>query len=564
LAGIVESGRKEQRMNFVETNIFADRSPSALGLYDSTSSRAGSAFQRDPRVSCTAHAARLGWARALIQLVLLFTGVLASAILTFVLVASLHALVHPGLRAQSVAAPVRSPDRVNDRTVLPAKDTAASPASALPPSTPRIGSANWVPAVLGTQVNLITQHLARSTAAYLGPNSLDPNGDTQTSQAYGVYAGASITRRLAGYLDVEMIRGGGINHATGLAGITNGDVLRQGSVDLGSGPYVAKAFLKYTVPFATEASDTLQRAQDQVPTIVASRRVEVVAGKGAASDLFDVNRYANTTRQQFMNWGLFQNTAWDFAADTRGYSNGVAVSWITPAYAIRVGSFQMPTLANGNKFDPDLRRGRGDHVELTVNVPRSGTIVRTLAWVNHARMGSYQLALDRAAAARASGGADTIPDVVATDAPGRRKYGFGLNLEQPVADDGETGLFARVGWSDGANESFAFTEVDRHLSAGGQISGAHWGRAADRLAVAIVQHSIVSVHQRYLAAGGVGFLLGDGALTYGPEQVVESFYRAQIGDYVQLGPDVQLIRNPGYNRDHGLATILGFRFNLRY
>ena len=134
-------------MNFVETNIFADRSPSALGLYDSTSSKAGSAFQRNPRLSCTPHATRLGWARAPIHLVLLFTGVLASAIVTFVIVASLHALVHPGLRAQSVAAPVRSPDRVNDRTVLPAKDTAASSASALPPrrhaSGQRTGYLPW-------------------------------------------------------------------------------------------------------------------------------------------------------------------------------------------------------------------------------------------------------------------------------------------------------------------------------------------------------------------------------------------------------------------------------------
>lgn len=340
--------------------------------------------------------------------------------------------------------------------------------------------------LLGTQVNLITQHLARSTAPYLGPNSLNPRGDSQTSHAYGLYAGASVSSRLQGYLDVEMIRGEGINHATGFAGITNGDVLRQGSVDLGSGPYVAKAFLKYTIPFSHGAEDTLPRAQDQLPMLVASRRLELVAGKAAASDLFDLNRYANTTRQQFMNWGLFQNTAWDFAADTRGYSNGVAVSWITPRYAVRVGSFQMPTLANGNKFDPDLRRGRGDHVELTVNVPVSGTIVRTLAWMNHARMGSYQLALDRAASARAAGTADTIPDVVATDTPGRLKYGFGVNLEQPLADAGETGVFARAGWSDGANESFAFTEVDRHLSAGLQLSGVHWGRGADRAAVALL------------------------------------------------------------------------------
>jgi high affinity Mn2+ porin len=395
-------------------------------------------------------------------------------------------------------------------------------------------------------------------------NSLPRDGDTETSQAYGVYAGVRMGARLQGYLDVEMIRGEGINHATGFAGITNGDVLRQGTIDLGSGPYVARAYLRYTVPFASKTADTLPGVPDQLPTVVSSRRLDVFAGKLAASDLFDLNRYANTTRWQFMNWGLFQNSAWDFAADTRGYSNGVAIAWITPRYAVRVGSFQMPTFANGNRFDPDLRRARGDHVELTAIAPRTETIVRLLAFVNHARMGSYRLALDRAAAARAAGTADTIPDIVATDEPGRRKYGFGLNLEQPLADEGETGLFVRLGWSDGENESFVFTEVDRHASVGLQLSGAHWGRAGDRFAVAGLAHGLVAVHQEYLAAGGMGFLLGDGRLTYGPEQILESYYRAQVGAYVQVGPDLQLIRHPGYNCDRGVARVTSFRLNVRY
>lgn len=497
-------------MNFVESNIFFDWSPEARGQDDTTE------------------------LRGLGGIVLAMIAVLSSAVIAFLLLASLSALVRPALHAQGVAS----------------------------------GSATWVPALLGTQANVITQHLGRSAAPYLGPNSLTPDGDTQTSQAYGIYAGVLVSHRLQGYLDVEMIRGEGINHATGLAGITNGDVLRQGSVDLGSGPYVARAFLKYTVPFASDAGgtgeDTLARAQDQVPMVVSSRRLEIIAGKAAASDMFDLNRYANTTRQQFSNWGLFQNTAWDFAADTRGYSNGIAISWITPSYTVRIGSFQMPTFANGNKFDSDLRRARGDHAELTVLAPITSTVIRTMAWMNHGRMGSYQTALDRAVAARAAGTTDTIPDIVADDRPGRLKYGYGVSIEQPLADDGETGMFARAGWSDGANESFAFTEVDRHLSLGLQVSGAHWGRSADRFAIAGLQHGIVDVHQRYLAAGGVGFLLGDGTLTYGPEQVVETYYRAQLGDYLQVGPDVQLIRNPGYNRDRGTAKVFGFRFNIRY
>ncbi|GAC1657402.1 MAG: hypothetical protein NVS4B3_23880 [Gemmatimonadaceae bacterium] len=521
---------------------------------------------------------------------------IAGAMLTFVFMASAWALVHSGLRSQEVRQPAAR-DR-SQTSVAARPDSAANSAtghrlrdsiqkaarastlnaakggdsSAFPPvrATPswivRRGSAqlNWQPWLLGTQLNVISQHLGHVRTPYSGANSLMADGDTKTSHAYGVYAGVAAGERLQGYLDVEMIRGEGINKATGLAGITNGDVIRQGTVDLGVGPYVARAFLRYTVPITSTTRDTLALAQDQVPSIVSSRRIEFTAGKLAASDLFDLNRYANTTRWQFMNWGLWQNTAWDFAADTRGYTNGIAAAWITRRWAVRIGSFQMPTLANGNKFDPDLRRGHGDQAELTLSSAATGTVVRALAFVNHARMGRYQAALDRAAAARAAGTADTIPDIVADDSPGRIKYGYGLNLEQPLGDGGETGLFARLGWSDGATESFVFTEVDRHLSVGTQVSGARWRRPSDRFGLAALYHGIVPVHQRYLEAGGLGFLLGDGRLTYGPEQFIETYYRYQVTEFVQASPDLQVVRNPGYNRDRGTATIVGFRVNVRY
>lgn len=420
------------------------------------------------------------------------------------------------------------------------------------------GSNAWKVLALGTQINVIAQDLRPLHSPYSGVNSLRARGDSKISHAYGAYAGAQAGDRLEGYLDVEMIRGKGISSVTGLAGPTNGDVLRQGTFDLGNGPYVARAFVRYTIPMAGAQRDTLSRGEDQMPTIVHKRRVELTAGKLAASDLFDVNRYANSTRQQFMNWDLFQNTAWDFAADTRGYTNGVAVAWILPGWSLRIGSFQMPLVANGNKFDSDLRRAHGDQVELTVASPRTGTVIRLLGYLNHARMGNYVEAL---AIARVSGNA---PDIASDGRAGRKKYGFGVNLEQPLADNGETGAFARIGWSDGKNESFVFTEVDRHVSAGLQLSGAHWYRGNDRFGIAAVQTEIVPAHQQYLNAGGLGFLLGDGKLDYGPEQLVETYYRAQVGTYFQLSPDIQYVRNPGYNRDRGPATVFSLRINFRY
>ena len=417
------------------------------------------------------------------------------------------------------------------------------------------GSAAWIPQILGTQATVIGQRLAPFHAAYDGPMSLTPSGDRAVSDTYGLYLGARLASHLDGYVDVEMARGSGISHASGLAGVTNGDVLRQGTADLGNGPYVARAFLRYIVSHGG-AVDTVARSVDQLATTVPRSRVEIDAGKFAASDLFDLNRYANSTRTQFLNWGLFQNTAWDFAADTRGYTNGVAVSWIGSLGALRVGSFQMPRQANGNVFDSDLRLARGDNAELTANVLPAGGVIRVLGFVNHARMGDYAETLSRA-----SGG---VPNIVADDAPGRVKRGAGVNVEQPLADGGETGAFLRWGWNDGRTESFAFSEVEGHLSAGAQLSGTHWGRDADRIGLAVLRHSIGDVHRAYLAAGGVGFLLGDGSLNYGPETFVESYYRAQVGPYLQLSPDVQYVRNPGYNRDRGPAWITTVRANLRY
>ncbi len=414
---------------------------------------------------------------------------------------------------------------------------------------------HFLPRLLGAQATAIGQILRPFRSPYAGPMSLRATGDRQATDSYGVYTGVCLTSRVAVYVDAEMIRGNGISNVTGLAGLTNGDALRQGSVDLGQGPYLARAFLRWTVPLPSRGQldpDRLQRGADQLPGVVPGRRLEITAGKLALSDIFDLSRYANSTRTQFLDWVLFNNGAWDFAADTRGYSNGIAIAWITPRWTLRAGSFQMPTLANGNVFDPEIGRARGDDAELTLTPP-GGAVVRLLAYVNHGRMGRYSVAT-------ALGGATGArPDIVADDAPGRVKFGFGLSAELPLADDGDTGLFGRLGWNDGHTESFVFTEADRHASAGLQLSGRRWRRSADVVGIALAADGLSAPHRDYLAAGGLGFLLGDGALSYGLEIVTEAYYRLQLGPHLAVSPDVIHSVNPGYNRVRGPATVLGLR-----
>lgn len=413
--------------------------------------------------------------------------------------------------------------------------------------------------LLGAQVTVIAQHLAPFHSPYAGPNSLIATGDSRVSHTYGVYLGAALDPRWQFYVDAEMARGAGVGRTLGLGAYVNGDVIRQGSADLGQGPYLARIFVRDIIPLSSGgARDTLSAAPDQVPVVVAARRIELTAGKLAVSDQFDLNRYANSTRTEFLNWGLFQNTAWDYAADTRGYTNGAMLAWITPAWTLRAGSFQMPRQANGNVFDTDFAHARGDNVELTLSPIAGGPIVRLLGFRNVARMGEYRAALGRAAAT------GTTPSITADDTPGRVKYGAGINMEMPLADSGETGAFARAGWNDGRTESFAFDEVDRHLSAGVQVAGTAWARRTDRLGIAALMHGLSSAHRAYLAAGGTGFLLGDGRLDYASEQALESYYRVQSGAKLEITPDIQIVRHPGYNRDRGPAVIATLRLNLRY
>ncbi len=407
----------------------------------------------------------------------------------------------------------------------------------------------WFPRIVGGQITVIDQGVLPFHSPYHDANSFRATGDNKVSQTYGLYFGAQLTPRLQANVDVEMFRGAGISNATGLGGLTNGEVIRSGSVDLPHDPYIARGFLRYIVPLSSETE----------PAAEPARRIEVKVGRFATNDDFDKNRYANNTRTQFLNWSLWNNTAWDFAADTRGFTNGIMMAIVTPAWAFRLGSYMMPTFANGNRLDDEVWRARGDNVELSVKVDRTGgTVIRLLGFVNQARMGIYQDAIDQAR------GTGTTPDVQARDRAGRIKWGGGLSLEQPLADDGETGVFMRLGYNDGKTESFAFTEVDRLASFGLQANGGRWGREKDAIGIAYALDGLSRDHRRYLEQGGAGFLLGDGRLTYGLERILEAYYRWHVMPYVDVTPDYQYLENPGYNRDRGPVHVFALRLRLAF
>ena len=418
----------------------------------------------------------------------------------------------------------------------------------------------WLPQLLGMQFNTVYQNTPGFRSPYAGQNSLvfDHSFKQEVTDTYGVYLGSQITKSLQLYGDVEMFRGAGLSKGLGLGAYTNADVIRAGPANLGQGPYLARLYARYVIPLSGELGEPLTRGMDQLPGREPVDRIEIKGGKLAPTDDFDQNRYANNGRTQFLNYAFLYNTAWDYASDTRGYSIGASVAFVHPAWRLIFGSYQVPTTRNGMNLDDEIYHARGDNVELDIAPNRIGTVIRLLAFHNEGRMGDYREAMAIGAAT------GTVPSTLADEQPGRTKYGFGLNIEQPLANNGETGLFARLGWANGANSAWSYTEVDRDASMGLQVSGVNWGRPDDRFGIAIAADGLTGSHRHYLEEGGIGMLIGDGALNYGLEKIAEAYYRIQLGRYVQLSPDFQYIENPGYNRDRGPVQVYGMRLHMSY
>jgi carbohydrate-selective porin OprB len=122
----------------------------------------------------------------------------------------------------------------------------------------------------------------------------------------------------------------------------------------------------------------------------------------------------------------------------------------------------------------------------------------------------------------------------------------------------------RLGWSTGDLESFAYTEVENTVLFGGDITGAYWRRPTDRTGLAFVSNGISSDHADYLAAGGLGFLLGDGYLKYARETIVEHYYNVHVWRGLSFAEDIQFIANPGYNSDRGPVWVFSLRGHLEF
>lgn len=421
-------------------------------------------------------------------------------------------------------------------------------------------SAFW----FGGEVNSIFQGKPGFAAAYSGPNSLSKDGEVAVSGIVTLFTAYRPFRTTELILDAELAFGGGLSSALGVAGFTNLDVVRNPT--LGSEPYIARLQWHQLIPLSRHWIRNEDRGPISSFAWVPEHRLEFRIGKLSTADLFDVNPAGSDSHMQFMNWTVDNNGAYDYAADTRGYTYGLLIEYQGPRIEARFGEMLMPMVANGLDIDFDLLHNHAENFELEIKysrVPGFFGTLRVLTFINHANMGSYSEAIAGFLNKKTiDGSVDTVPTIEHYRHAGNVKYGFGLNLIQNLGEYAR--IFARGGLNDGQNESFAYTEVDDTFEFGGDMSLGFWRRQNDRFGLAFVTNGLSQLHRDYLRLGGRGFLLGDGGLNYGREYIVETYYNAQVWRGAFLAPDIQFVQNPGYNQDRGPVLVFSIRAHLEF
>jgi hypothetical protein len=406
----------------------------------------------------------------------------------------------------------------------------------------------------GFQSTYVWQRKPAFAAPYSGPKSLaaaPENGYTLTAT---LFLGARPWPGAELFVNPEVIQSATLSGLHGLAGLSNGEAQKSG------GPqatlYRARAFLRQTFALGGAESE-VQRAPNQLAGTASARRIVVTAGNFSYADVFDGNAFAHDPRTQFLNWSLMAYGASDYAADIRGYTWGISLECYWDDWAVRLGRFAQPIESNGLAMDLDLLAHHGDAIELEHAhelLGRAGK-VRVLGFRNFARMGGFR---DAIAYAATLGGTPDVANVRRDQA----KVGFGAGFEQDVT--GDLGLFGRFSMNDGGTETYAFTEIERSIALGASAKGRRWGRSGDTVGVALVQNELSAAHQAYAEAQGAGLFIGDGALRYRPERIVEAYYSFAAFHGLWISVDAQRIANPAYNADRGPVNVFGFRFHAEY
>jgi len=420
------------------------------------------------------------------------------------------------------------------------------------------GSGNFSPASLADpesdrweihgQTTFLPQGYPAFHAPYSGPNSLTPAPQLQQTWSNSLFLNARLWQGGEIYYNPELLQGFGLNNTVGVAGFPSGEAQKSNF------PYphynTSRLFVRQTFGFGGEQEE-LASGPTQLAGKVDVSRLTLQAGKFAVVDIFDGNAYAKDSRKDFMNWSIWAPGAFDYSADKVGLTYGATAEFNQKQWALRGGYFLMQAVSNSNSFDTRVFE-RGTYVlelETRYSLFSQPGKLRTIAWLNSAFSGSYRETLDNPA----------FELDIAQTRRGRIKYGYVVNLEQALSD--EVGLFARWSWNDGKTEIMAFTDIDASLSLGLSLKGAKWGRPDDVIGIGGAINALSRDHRDFIAAGGLGILIGDGQLNYRRERILDTYYAYAINKQLTLSADYQLITNPAYNADRGPVHIFSGRLH---
>ena len=421
----------------------------------------------------------------------------------------------------------------------------ASPAAAIPAEEQNF-------AVHG-QFTYVEQQTSEFNAPYSGPNSLSPNRGAETTDAT-LYLGARLWSGAEGWINGEIDQGFGLDNTLGVAGFPSGEAYKVGK----NQPYLRmpRLFIRQTLNL-DDTRRTIEASANQLGGARSADRLVITVGKFSIGDVFDTNQYAHDPRIDFLNWTAIDAGTFDYAADAWGYTVGAAIEWYRGAWTLRGGLFDMSDVPNSAHLDPGFHE-----FQSIVEVERRhamGSLPGRLAltiYKSHARMGLLD---DAVQFAESTGSAVDIAAVRSY----RTRAGASLNLEQQIAPD--LGLFARLGKAAGDVEAYEFTDIDRAVSIGLSVQGNRWHRPDDTLGLAAIDNAISASRERYLNAGGLGILVGDGRLPHpGPEQIVETYYSLAMLHFAHLSFDYQWINHPAYNRDRGPVSVVAVRLHAQF
>jgi high affinity Mn2+ porin len=405
------------------------------------------------------------------------------------------------------------------------------------------------------QATLIPQYHFNFAAPYSGDNSLETSEPVRTSVSATAFFSYKPFRNTYFVFNPEAAGGEGLSKTLGIAGFPNGEVYRVG--DPKPSPFIARLYAEQRFPLSNR-KEKIEEDENQVAETTNKDYLSIILGKFSLTDFFDNSQISHDPRTQFINWSLMGNGAWDYPANTRGYTLGTVIQAVYHDWALRSALVAMPIEANG----PELQFKWGKAMGLVWEIEKAHLFQKDEThysglhagiFLNKAKMGNYAEAIQTAGA--------NPPDVTETRLYGRTKWGFYLSLDNHF---GSVHHFIKGSWNDGKNETWAFTEIDRSIATGLQFDGDLWKRKTDKFSIAIVSNGISNYHRDYLSKGGYGFIIGDGQLNYGRETIVEAYYSWNVYKQIFISPDYQFVSNPAYNKARGPVHIVGLRLHAEF